>query len=262
LTHILKAERLGLPDNPQFVSKVRVRASFILMRSTDFTAAIEQLRPLAMSGDKGPAVIEALGLAALTLPWAPAAIPAEKRAMVDLGGRAAWSLYAQNWTDAATLFQQLGERYPREPGVHYLRGIFCIDRDVPAALAEFKEELKVTPEHVMARVQIAILHLRTGEPVAALQPAREAVKLAPGNLLCQLALGRTFLDLEQVAPAIAAFETAVKIDPVYPHTHFYLSQAYHRAGRELDSKREQLEFTRLKAAGSPTAGAGPPQDQK
>jgi len=258
MAHIVKAEALGLPDNPQFVSTVRVRGSWMAMRASDFTAAIEQLHPLALSGDRSPAVIEAFGMAALTMPLVPGAVP-EKRALVDLAGRAIWALYAQQWTDADSLFSQLGTQYPKEPGVHYLRGIYYVDRDIPAALKEFAAELEVTPAHVMAHVQIAILHLRTGEPDAALAPAREAVRLAPGNLLGRLALGRALLALEKTAPAMAELEAALKIDPAYPHTHFYLAQAYRQAGREEDARREQAEFTKLKDAGNPAAGAGPVQ---
>jgi predicted Zn-dependent protease len=141
--------------------------------------------------------------------------------------------------------------------VHYLRGIYYVDRDMAAALNEFAAELKVSPSHALARVQIAILHLRMGEPAAALEPAREAVRLAPGNLVCHLALGRALLAVEKTGPAIAELEAALKLNPAYPHTHFYLGQAYRQAGREEDSRREQAEFTRLKGAGNPTAGAGP-----
>src|SRR5439155_14695305 len=99
---------------------------------------------------------------------------------------------------------------PQESGVHSLRGISYVDRDAAAALPELATELAISPGHVLARVQIAILHLRHGDASAALEPAREAVRLAPGNLLCHLALGRALLELEQTAPAIAEFEAAVK----------------------------------------------------
>src|SRR4051794_39919999 len=87
MAHIMKAETLGLPDNAQFVATVRVRAAVIAMRAADFTTAVEQLRPLALSGDKSPAVIEALGVAALTMPYLPADVPAAKRPLVELAGR-------------------------------------------------------------------------------------------------------------------------------------------------------------------------------
>jgi tetratricopeptide (TPR) repeat protein len=257
MSHITKAETLGLPDNPQFVAVVRIRGASIAMRASDFTAAVEQLHPLALSGDHSPPVIEAFGVAALTMSSLPGEVPPAKKALVDLAGRAIWALYAEQWKDADALFGQLGAEYGKEPGVHYLRGIYYVDRDMPAALKEFAAEIAVSPSHVLARVQIAILHLRMGEPAAALDPARDAVQLAPGNLLAHLALGRALMAQEKIAPAIAEFEAARKLDATYPHTHFYLAQAYRQAGREEDARREQAEFTRLKTAGNPTAGAGP-----
>jgi tetratricopeptide (TPR) repeat protein len=260
LTHIVKAEGLGLPDNPQFVSVVRVRAALIAMRSSDFTAAIDQLRPLATIGDSSPGVIEAFGVAALTMPYLPSDVPSGKRGLVNAAGRAIWSLYAQRTGDAGALFEQLGEQYPKEPGVHYLRGIYFVDRDTAAALAEFASELRVSPSHVLARVQIAILQIRAGAPGDALEPAREAVRLEPGNFLCHLALGRALLALEKTGPAIQEFEAAVKIAPAYPHTHFYLGQGYRQAGRDSDARREYAEFSRLKDAG-PAEGTGLPPEK-
>ena len=257
MSHISKAEALGLPDNPQFVAVVRIRGASIAMRASDFTAAIEQLHPLALSGDHSPAVIEAFGVAALTMPSLPGEVPAAKKALVDMAGRAIWALYAQQWKDADALFGQLATEYGKEPGVHYLRGIYYVDRDMEAALKEFAGEIAVSPSHVLARVQIAILHLRMGEPAAAVEPAREAVKLAPANLLAHLSLGRALMAQEKIPAAIAEFEAALKLDTTYPHTHFYLAQAYGKAGRDEDARREQAEFTKLKDAGNPAAGAGP-----
>jgi tetratricopeptide (TPR) repeat protein len=258
MAHILKAERLGLPDNPQFIAAVRIRGATIAMRASDFTAAIEHLHPLALSGDHSPAVIEAFGIAALTMPSLPGEVPAAKKVLVDIAGRAIWALYSQQWKDADALFGQLGAEYAKEPGVHYLRGLYYLERDIAAALDEFEAEVVVSPSHVLARVQIAILHLRMGETAAALQPASEAVKLAPNNLLAHLALGRTFLAQGKTPSAIAEFETALKLDAAYPHTHFYLAQAYRQAGREENARREEAEFSKLKDAGNPTAGVGGP----
>ncbi len=258
MSHILKAEALGLPDNPQFIATVRIRGASMAIRASDFTAAMEHLRPLALSGDHSPAVIEAFGIAALTIPSMPGEVPAAKKALVDLAGRAIWSLYSQQWKDAEASFAQLAAEYPKEPGVHYLRGIYYLDLDMAAALKEFEAELVISPKHVLSRVQIAILHLRMGEPEAALEPAREAVKLASDNLLAHLALARALLAQGKTLPAIAEFETALKLGPAYPHTHFYLAQAYHKAGREEDARREEAEFSKLKNAGNPTAGVGGP----
>src|SRR5438270_749544 len=82
-------------------------------------AAAALRRPLPMSGFQSPAVIEALGVAALTLPWLPADVPPAKRPLVQLAGSAMWALYAEKFADAETAFRQLADEYPKEPGVHY-----------------------------------------------------------------------------------------------------------------------------------------------
>jgi tetratricopeptide (TPR) repeat protein len=262
LAHIVKGETLGLPDDRQFIQRVRLRAAGIAIHLSDFTAAIDQLRPLAMSGDRSRDVIEAFGIAALTRPYLPNEIPAADRPLIELAGRAAWNFYAQNWSDADPAIKELGDRFPDAPGVHYLRGIYFIGRDLAAARAEFQQEIKIVPSHALARTQLAILHLLNGEPAAALPYAQEAVKLAPDNLLSRVTLGRALYDLNRIPAAIREFQAALKLQPSYPHTHFYLSQAYRKAGREEEARKEQAEFARLKDAGSPTAGAGLPIPQK
>ena len=247
LAHIVKAEALPLPENPAFIATFRICAAEIDMRASDFTAAIDQLRPLAAAGDHSPRVIEAFGVSALTMPYVPGQVPAEERALVELAGRAMWALYAQRAGDAASLFAELGAKYDKQPGVHYLCGLHLLDRDPKAAKEEFRKELEVSPGHVLALVQIAVLSIKDGDPKAALQPAREAVKLAPTNFLCHLALGRALLDADETGAAIPEFETAVKLAPAYPYTHFYLGQAYRQAGKDEAARKEYAEFTKLKA---------------
>lgn len=258
LTHILQAEALGLPNNPQFISTVRVRAALILMRTADFTGAIEQLRPLAMTDDNSAPVIETFGIASLSRPWQPSDIPAAQRPLVELAGRAMWAFYGQKFDEADSLLKQLEEKYPNEPGVHYLRGISLVDRDMEAARKEFEAEAKISPANALPPLQIAILDLRVGETASALPLAQHAVRLAPDNLLCHLVLGRAWLAQSKTAAAIEEFEKALKLNPAYPHTHFYLAQALRQAGRTVEAEREQAEFMKLKDAGNPTAGAGPP----
>lgn len=245
IAHIVKAESLGLPDRPSFISTVRLCAAEIYMRLSSYTLAIDQLRPLAKAGDDSAAVIRAFGVAALTLPYPPPLDATHMRELINLAGRAAWNMYAGR-PDAASLFEQLAAKFPREPGVHYLRGVYEIDRDPKEALAEFRKELQISPAHAMARVQIVFLQLKSGEAAAALEPAREAVKLDSGNFLCHVALGRVLLEADQTPAAIGEFQAAVKLAPDYAYTHFYLGQAYRQAGRIDDAKKEFADFNRLK----------------
>ena len=65
-----------------------------------------------------------------------------------------------------------------------------------------------------------------------------------GPQRAQLSAGRT-------AEAIAALERGEKMAPQAARTHFYLEQAYRRAGRDADARREKAEWDRLRAAQEP-----------
>ncbi len=104
LKDIEKGEALGLGNDPRFISTIRDRAADIRIRSADFGAAMEQLGPLARAGDDSAATIEAFGVSALRMPYPAGKIPPEKRAFVQLAGRAAWAFSAQRAEDAGNCF--------------------------------------------------------------------------------------------------------------------------------------------------------------
>jgi Flp pilus assembly protein TadD len=246
LSDIRKGQQLGLPDNPQFVSTVRNQAALICLRSHNFSAAIEELEPLVKMGDKSMATIENLGLAALGMPYLPSDVPDRQQPLVHLAGQAAWLLYAGGSDDGSKLFEGLVEKYPSQPGVHYLRGISLLDKEPGAARAEFLKELEIRPRHVPARQQIAILDIKAAQAEAAVKIAREALRLEPDNALSHAVLGRAFAHMNRYPLAVPEFETAVRLDPGNAQLHFSLAQAYRHVGREVEAQREQAEFERLK----------------
>ena len=248
LADLRKGEAAGLPDDLKFVSAVRNRAAVICIRSSDFSAAVEQLQALALLGDKSRETIENLGLSTLGIARSLAEMSADKQAVVELAGRASWALYAERSSDASALFHQLITQYPNEPGVHYLYGIYLLDRDPDGATREFRKELQITPSHVPARLQIAILDIKAGDAGAALKLAEEAIKLQPANPLAHAVAGRAFAHQERFDKAIAELETAVKLAPENAQLHFSLAQAYRRLGRTADAEKEVAEFNRLKPA--------------
>src|ERR1019366_7822568 len=86
---------LGLGGNPQFETAVRVRAAHLLIQSSAFDEALAQLQPLTRYPDDPPSVEEAMGLCALASPDDIAQITPQRRAVVDLAGKAAWALARQ-----------------------------------------------------------------------------------------------------------------------------------------------------------------------
>jgi predicted Zn-dependent protease len=155
-------------------------------------------------------------------------------------------------------------RYPETPNVHYLYGVYLL-RDHPEhALDEFNEELRVSPNHSRAMLQIAQEALKRGELQVARRWAAQAVQIAPQNFVGRRVLGQIKLDLNDVGGAITELETAAKLEPASPSVRYALARAYQRAGRAADAKRERAAFLRLERLqqeqrGGANAPGGPPK---
>jgi tetratricopeptide (TPR) repeat protein len=258
LSHILKAEAVGMADRPAFLAAVRYRAALIYLRSSEFPLALEQLRPLARHGIQTDEVNQALGLSVLNLRALPPALRPEQRRLVDLAGRAAWAFLASRADDSKRLFGQLVVQFPDAPGVHYINGVYLLDLDAAGAEGEFRKELRISPPHVLARVQLALLLSKNGDAEAAVPLAAEAAKLSPSDAFCAMTLGRVLLDAGRTSEATLALEKAEKLAPQAARTHFYLEKAYRLAGRAADARKQKAEWERLRDQQEP-AEVGRPE---
>lgn len=246
-----KGEDLGLGNDKPFISSIRNHAALICLRASNFGGAMEQLEPLARIGDDSTATIEDMGVSVLGAPYLPPQIPAEKKAIVELAGRAAWGLSRERPDEARPFLDQLRAKYPKEAGVHYLYGLYLVAQDPEAALNQFRQEIEIRPSYVPARLQAAQINLMAGRLQNALKLGTEALRLEPGNPYCELITGRAYLRLGQTDKAEAAFEAAARLAPDNPQPHFYLAQIYHRAGKNAEAEREQAEYKRLKTVLQP-----------
>jgi predicted Zn-dependent protease len=248
LADIRKGEQLGLNGGVQFETAVRVRAAQLLIGSSAFDEALAQLQPLTKYPDEPPPVEETMGLCALASPDDIARITPQRRAVVDLAGKAAWALASQHHDVAATGYRQLLAQYPGEPGVHYAYGLFLLETDIAAALAEFQKEAQSNPKHWPSLLAIASIQIRQGAPEQALGSLHAAMKAVPTRYrwLCHTNLGRANLDANNVTAAISELEDAVRQMPSSANGHLFLAEAYRRAGREADAGRETAEFEKTK----------------
>jgi tetratricopeptide (TPR) repeat protein len=260
LADIRKGEALGLGGNREFQTAVRVRGALILIHAKAFdVAAVEQLRPLLMDFQAdSPAVIEALGLCALAIPRLPSELPASKRPVVDLAGKALWANMSKRSAEAESAFRELLEKYPQEPGVHYAHGVYLMDYDQRAALAEFQKELEVDPTQWPSLLFSIMLELKRGQPETAIQLIERAARLVPEGQrwVCHAQMGNALLALGRFEKAIPELETAVRLQPSNSSLHFSLQKAYRLAGRQAEAEREGTEFLRLKAQEDPLSLPG------
>lgn len=253
LADIRNGEALGLGANRQFEMTLRIKAARLQIQASAFEEARAQLNPYEKADVASPALEETMGLIALGIPQSVAELAPPRRAVAALAGKAAWAAACRHPANAAASYKDLIETYANEPGVHYAYGLYFMETDLTAALAEFEKEVSLNPSHWLALLGGASLKIRQGEPDAAVTSLRAALKMVPSNYrwICHAELGRASLTADRVDVAIQEFGTASRQMPVNAQLRFYLAQAYRRAGRKEDAQRESVEFERLKVQQDP-----------
>jgi tetratricopeptide (TPR) repeat protein len=250
LADLQKGRLLGLATNPSLKSVADYHTGILLVRFAQYEAAREILSNFALVDQDSPGVIEGLGLAALRLPYLPSEVPADKREMITIAGRAIFQFTKNRYSPTARLaFDELVTRYPEEPNAHYAKGAFLMTvEESEAGLAEFRRVLSMQPSHVPAMLQLAFHLMKEGRYEEALPYAEGAVAAEPDFFAAHNALGRVLLELGQTDRSIAELEKAARLAPNSVQTYFSLARAYQRAGRTEDVKRARDTFVKLEAA--------------
>jgi predicted Zn-dependent protease len=189
--------------------------------------------------------VDAIGLMLLRSPALPSEVPEPRRELVRSAGRAGYLHLALRAEEAGKAYAELVAAYPAEPWVHYARGVFLLRSDSEAALVELRREIEVTPDNVMAQLEIAFELIVRGEYAEARAFADRAAAVAPGLFAARHAKGRVLVELGELAPGIVELEAAARLAPESPEVHFALARAYTKAGRAEDAARERDTFARL-----------------
>lgn len=245
LENIERGRSLGLGDNQQLVFVSRYHAALLMTRFERFEPAFALLFALAREHYDNPSIVEALGLNLLRLPFLPKELPPDRREMVLMAGRAAANTAGRRLEEARREYEQLVERYPRAPNVHYAYGVFLLQGEPDAALEQFRRELEISPSHVPARLQMTFEYVKRADYISARPYAEQAVSLDPRSFAARNALGRVLLEMGEIEKAIQELEMGVQFAPDSPETRFALAKAYARAGRKEEAERERQEFLRL-----------------
>jgi Flp pilus assembly protein TadD len=166
---------------------------------------------------------------------------------VWLAGRAAVYSARQEYPRSDEYAQRLATRYAGEANVHYFLGtLLGFQRRFPEAAQEYTKELQISPQHVQAMVELALVQLENYNPEEAVGVAERAVTLEPKNARAHLAYGKALLASEHVSEAAHELETAKELAPESPAVRSALANAYQRLGRMQEAKRESQAFLSLK----------------
>jgi tetratricopeptide (TPR) repeat protein len=244
LAHLERGLTHGLNEN-EVANVARYHAALLLTHSGQFEIALKTLNELAVRGVDNADTIQAIGLAALRVPAFPKELSTAKRGLVEDVGRVMFDVGARRAADAQAGFEKLIGKYPDEPEIHYLYGNFLVTSDPDRAIQEWSRELQVSPNHLPARVQIALEYMSRGEEKQAVPFARKAVQLDPASFTAHYALGRALVGASELAEGTQELEKARELAPDSPETRVALASAYAKVGRSQDAARERAEFQKL-----------------
>jgi len=148
------------------------------------------------------------------------------------------------WDDAIKEYEAVLEKDPEERGIHFRIGRVLLskqpmtDDQMQQARKEFEAELKIDPQHAGAAFVLGEMARREDKFDEAIAYFSKASQYDAGNAEAFLGLGRSLIPAERYKEAIPPLETAVKLQPDNPQTHYQLALAYGREGRREESARE------------------------
>lgn len=148
------------------------------------------------------------------------------------------------WDQAAKEYQHILETNPQAPGIHFKMGRLLLSQPDPPpnvaeqAKKEFDEELKIDPSNAGAEYVLGELARQAQQWDQAVVHFSRAAKLDAGFGDAFLGWGSALIATKRFSDAVPALETAVRLEPQNPATHYNLAIAYTRSGRKQDGDRE------------------------
>jgi len=248
---------------------VRYHQAVLFTLGRQFESALDLLKGFAREQLESATILDAMGMAVLRIHAPFEKLTPEQRDMVRQFGKAEFLAGERKAAESLTAYQELEERYRGQPDVAYASGLAFVNlTEYEKAEAAFKRELERDPRHAPSLVKLALLAIQRSRYPEGLPYAEQAAAIDSESFAAHYALGRIYLELNEVDKAVTVLEKAAKIAPSIPSVQFVLSRAYTRAGRSQDAARARAEFQRLEeldkqrrgeAASTTEAGATPQQ---
>jgi tetratricopeptide (TPR) repeat protein len=250
LLHFQAWTKEGAPGTRDLVDVANFHRALLLTREGQFTKALFLLEDiLSTKTDESPALTEAMGLASLHMANLPEDYPPEKRELVWLAGKAAAYSSQEYSSKSEEYMHRLVLQYGGEPNVHYLCGnLLVFRRKYPEAAEEYKRELQISPQHVPAMIELALVQVQNLQTSEALALAKRAAALEPKNPRAVYALGKSLLAADRFAESAHELELAKQLAPESASVRSALAGAYRGLGRKEDAKREAAAFLSLEYA--------------
>ncbi len=148
-----------------------------------------------------------------------------------------------DWKRAMGQYWLLLQHAPNQPGIHLRIGQLILAQPQTAtslddARKEFEAELKNYPQNAMAEYYLGEIARQSDQLPEAIEHFWRATQLNASLGDAFFGLGRSLLDSDRTAEAVAPLETAAKLKADAAIVHFYLATAYQRMGRKEEAAKE------------------------
>src|SRR5580704_1187439 len=142
----------------------------------------------------------------------------------------------KDYQAAAQAYRNYLEKKPDDALVHFQLGYAYTGMQQPdRAQTEYEKAISLDPKMSAAYLNLG-LTLLSSNPGDAVAPLQKAIELSPDQANPKFYLGMALERSGQVAPAIAQYEAADKLDDKNPDVHSALGRVYLQAGRSSDAE--------------------------
>jgi len=150
-------------------------------------------------------------------------------------------------------FQTVADADPRYPEIHsYLAVLYLKMGRVIQAIQALQAEVEHYPDNAMARLDLGDLLLQLAQPRLALRHLLAAERESPETPDLHYALAKTYRALDQPGKALASARKCVDLAPEAPSPRYLLAQLHRRNGQSELARRELATAERLRNRQSAT----------
>jgi tetratricopeptide (TPR) repeat protein len=169
------------------------------------------------------------------------------------------------WGEAEREYEDLIEKQPNTPGLHFLLGRLLLSRpDADAASAErakqeFVKELEIDPNNAGAAYILGEMARKDENWDEAIARFSQAAKLDPNFADAFLGWGSSLVTMKRYDEAIAPLQAAERLMAWNPAVHYTLATALSRSGHKEEAEKEFEIHRSLTAKSPPAPGGDKPQ---
>ncbi len=240
----------GAANQPRNAGIILYHEALLLTHAGRFEEALGQYTLMVKHGSVNDDVLTGIGLAGLRMPIFPQNIDPAQADMLSMVGRAASDVMSGDLPAAHQAFLAVFQRFPTTPNLHYLYGYLLFTADPDQAIAQFRDELTISPASATTHAMLAWAYGLRSDYTSSLPNAQKAVQEDPSLTMAQLVLGRAMIETGDVTGGLPHLQAVLSSEPQSLEAHLALAKAYSKLGRADDARQERLECLALSGQGA------------